>query len=168
MKHTKLMMGIFLIPMMLQADWFYKMIGYECNQDQKSVSVIYQGAYNEVGEKMIAEKSSTQWDFSSFVNIKDSKTKGRYKTITNECKIDDQTYKVSFSLIPGNSNPQGRCGAWTTAWASIENKNKEYLQHHSFEGDCHDMERPITTKVTFDTTTKTLKFEESDFNGFYK
>lgn len=44
------------------ADFFYKLVGYECDKKADAVILTYAGAYNEAGKEMRKNKGPRQWD----------------------------------------------------------------------------------------------------------
>jgi hypothetical protein len=150
------------------ADWFYKLAGYTCDAKNNQLLLTYDGAYNEEGEAMLAHKTKTQWDPWSLVTTTDDgdHIKSR-KTAHGSCKLSDGIYQVEIRPVPGNSNIQGRCGAWATAGARVMKGNKAIYSISSFESDCLDTDTPVTTRVVIQAG-KPAEVRTVKGNDFYK
>ncbi len=130
------------------ADWFYRLVGFECNQQSDQLVVRYRGAYNEEGKAMVEGKTKTEWNPGELIaSMKDDDHIGELTTINAVCRLKHSTYQLSFGPTPGNFNIQGSCGAVVTAWVEIRRGKKVVLPRHEMEGDCHDSEAPVTTEI---------------------
>ena len=159
---------LFIASMSLHADNFYVLVGYTCDNKNDQLLLTYDGAYNEDGEAMLKNKRKTQWDPWTLVTIKDDDYIGHLKTVHGKCRLSDGTYDIVISPSPGNFNVQGRCGAWMTAGAIVKKGKRTIYSISRFDSDCHDMDSPITTKVTIrvghaEPEVSTIKWE-----NFYK
>lgn len=151
------------------ADWFYKLVGYECDSKSNSIIIIYQGAYNEDGVVMIKNKSSQQWDPDELIeSMKDQDHIGSLKTIKRKCKLKDGIYTISIGPVPGNSNIQGQCGAWITAWAEVKRGSKVVLPRYTFEAWCDDTQTPVTTAITIKAGNNRPIIKTIPWDEFYK
>lgn len=134
------------------ADFFHKLVGYECDTKANSVILTYSGAYNEAGRKMIKGKGRRQWDPWSLI-AKDKKNKnhiGSLKTVHGQCRLRDGIYTITIGALPGNANLQGKCGGFMSAWAEVRRNSKTVLPRHAFEyGDCH-VTQPVTTRIVIE------------------
>jgi hypothetical protein len=146
----KLLVTLLLITTSIsaQADEFYVLVGYTCDTKSDQLLLTYDGAYNEDGKAMLKNKRQTQWDPWALVTAKDEDHIGSVNTIHEKCQLSDGTYDVAISPSPGNFNVQGRCGAWITASAAVKKGNTTIYSIPAFENDCHDMDSPVTTRVT--------------------
>ena len=150
------------------ADSFYVLVGYVCDNKQDQLIVTYDGAYNEEGEAMVANKRDTQWDPWNLVTAKDDDHIGSLKTVKRKCRLSDGTYSIAITPSPGNFNVQGRCGAWMTASAIVRKGNRTVHAVPRFENDCHDSDSPIITRVTIKPRTATAEVSTVRWNDFYK
>ncbi len=94
------------------ADFFYKLVGYECDEKANAVILTYTGARNGAGKKMMKNKGPQQWDPWSLI-VKDKKNRnyiGSHKTVNSQCKLSDGIYEITIGPLPGNANLQGMCG----------------------------------------------------------
>lgn len=129
--------GVLFAPICLSADSFYTLVGYECENDR--LTLTYDGAYNEDGKKMVANKRDTQWDPKKLVTIEETEEYARIVDTTSvkaECVLSDGVYQIELFPYPGNSNIQGLCGAWMGAKAKVIKDNKT-LYENIFSEDCH-------------------------------
>lgn len=132
------------------ADWFYRLVGYTCDEANDHLLVYYIGAYNEKGAAMRDAKGPDAWDPSEFIaSMKDDDHIGELRTVDRMCKLKHGNYQIRFGAKPGNYNIQGRCGAVVAAWVEVRRENKSVLPRYEFEGDCQDMTTPITTQIVF-------------------
>lgn len=152
------------------ADFFYKLVGYECDEKADAVVLTYTGAYNEDGEKMMKNKGPRQWDPWTLI-VKDKKNKNliaSHKTIRGRCKLSDGIYDITIGPLPGNANLQGKCGAFMSAWAEVRRGSEIILPRHMFEiGDCHITE-PVTTKIIIEAGGKEPVVKKVPWDEFYK
>jgi hypothetical protein len=151
------------------ADSFYKLVGYECRKKANSITISYLGAYNEAGEEMMKNKGPQQWDPGELIeSMKDEDHIGSLKTIKRKCKLKDGTYTITIGPVPGNSNIQGQCGAWMTAWAEVKHGSKVILPRYNFEAWCDDTETPVTTAITIKAGKNKPIIKTIPWNEFYK
>jgi len=152
-----------------RADFFYKLVGYQCDKKAKAVILTYTGALNEAGRKLMKNKGPTQWDpWKLIVKSKDGNLIQSYKDIRKQCELEDGTYDVTIGPLPGNANLQGMCGAFITAWAEVRRGAELVLPRHSFEyGDCHSPQ-PVTTKIVIRAGNKELVVQKIPWEEFYK
>jgi hypothetical protein len=150
------------------ADFFYKLVGYECNEKTNSVILIYNGALNETGLRMIKNKGPRQWDpWKLIVKSKDGNFVRSHKTIHAQCKLSDGTYGITIGPLPGNGSLQGMCGGFMTAWAEVRRGTEMILPRHSFEyGDCNTSQ-PVTTKIIIESGSKKPVIEKMSWDDFY-
>lgn len=162
---------VLLIPLWVapaQADWFHKLVGYQCDQDSGQVVVRYVGAYNEAGEDMINRKGQQEWDPWSLITMKDDDHIGDLKTVEGTCQLQDGLYRITIGPEPGNFNIQGRCGAHISAWVEIQRGAEVVLPRYIFEGDCHDMDSPITTEIIVKVRSERPLITEVPWDDFYQ
>lgn len=160
---------IILSTSVAYADWFYKMVGYECDTKSNIITISFQGAYNEDGEEMIKQKSSRQWTPDELVgSMKDADHIGSLKTIKRKCKLKDGTYTIKIGPAPGNTNVQGRCGAWITAWAEVRHGSKVVLPRRYFEAWCDDSQTPVITSIIIKAGKKKPIIKTVSQDEFYK
>ncbi|WP_155274498.1 hypothetical protein [Vibrio nigripulchritudo] len=157
-----------LFPCLSYADNFTVLVGYECNQVSNEVSVTYRGAYNEAGDLLRENKTSTQWTPWSLIESMENNDRiGTLKTIEASCSLSGKNYQILIGPIPGNMNIQGRCGAVMTAWAEIREGNTVLVPRREFESDCHDYDTPVTTDIILDAKTGRIEFKTISKNDFY-
>lgn len=151
------------------ADWFYKLVGYSCDTKANTITITYQGAYNEAGEAMIKTKGPQQWDPGELIeSMKDVDHIGSLKTIKRKCKLRDGVYTITIGPVPGNTNIQGECGSWTTAWAEVRRGSKVILPHRNFEAWCDDSQTPVITKIIIKAGNDKPIIKTIPWNDFYK
>lgn len=152
------------------ADFFYKLVGYECDYKANTVILTYSGALNEAGRQMVKNKGSHQWDPWKLI-VKDRKNKnhiGTMKTVNGQCRLNDGTYEITIGPLPGNGNLQGKCGGFMTAWAEVRRGTETVLPRHDFEfGDCH-VAQPVTTKILIQAGGKEPVITKVSWDEFYK
>jgi len=98
------------------------LIGIECHKRNKTLEVVAIDSGNSPGRRMDVWQA---WDLLVF----DQKTSMLLKklAVQRSCKLGDDTFKVRLEGVPGNSNAQGRCGAFATAHATVwRNGRKVY------------------------------------------
>jgi hypothetical protein len=171
------MKGILAVAVMIlcitsnaHGDFFYKLVGYECDEKADAVILTYSGALNEAGKKMLKNKGPRQWDPWSLI-IRDTKNRdliASHKNINNQCTLSDGVYDITIGPQPGNANLQGKCGGFMSAWAEVKHGQEIILPRHSFEfGDCH-MAEPVTVKVVVETGGKKPVITKIPWDVFYK
>lgn len=132
------------------ADWFYRLVGYTCDDAKDQLVVYYVGAYNEKGVAMREAEGPNAWDPSEFIaSMKEYDHIGQLRTIDRTCKLKHGSYQIRFGATPGNYNIQGRCGAVVAAWVEVRRENKIVLPRYELGGDCQDMAAPVTTQIVF-------------------
>lgn len=159
---------LLITSLSVHADSFYVLVGYVCDSKADQLVITYDGAYNEEGEAMVANKRNTQWDPWKLVTAKDDDHIGSLKTVKRKCHLSDGTYSIAITPSPGNFNVQGRCGAWMTASAIVRKGNRTVHAVPRFENDCHDSDSPIITRVTIKPRTAKAKVSTVRWNDFYK
>jgi len=153
----------------VHADWFHKLVGYKCDTKRDVIILTYVGAYNEAGEDMIKTKNSQQWDpWSLIETMRDDDHIGTLKTVQGQCNLKSGRYIILIGPTPGNANIQGRCGAHIAAWASVRRGTMVVLPPYEFEGDCHDIEKPITTELVVQAGAKKPLVKTLSWNEFYQ
>ncbi len=151
------------------ADFFYKLVGYECDEKTNAVILTYAGALNEAGKKMMKDKGPQQWDPWSLIE----KRKGdnyisSLKTVHGRCKLSDGIYEITIGPLPGNANLQGMCGGFMSAWAEVKRGPEIVLPRHTFEfGDCHAAE-PVTTRIVIEGSAKEPIIKKVPWDDFYR
>ena len=170
MKSLLAIAAIVLSTTSAHADFFYKLVGYECDEKANAVILTYVGALNEAGKKMMKDKGPQQWDPWSLI-VKDKKNRnyiGSHKTVNSQCKLSDGIYEITIGPLPGNSNLQGKCGGFMSAWAEVRRGSDIILPRHMFEfGDCHVAE-PVTTEIIIEAGGKEPVIQKVPWDEFYK
>jgi hypothetical protein len=164
-KKTLVVAIILLSAATARADFFYKLVGYQCDSQEDAVVLTYTGALNEAGKKMMEEKGPQQWDpWSLVVKTEDGNSVLSHKTVHGQCTLQDGVYDITIGPEPGNANLQGMCGGFITVWAEVKRGAEIIWPRQTFEsGDCQATEpvmtnivirsgdkRPVVTKVPFD------------------
>lgn len=169
MKQTLLIAIIFLSASPVRADFFYKLVGYQCDAKADAVVLTYTGALNEAGKKVMKQKGPQQWDpWSLIVKTKDGNSVLTMKSIHGECQLSDGIYAITISPAPGNANLQGMCGGSITAWVDVKRGAETVLPRQTLEnGDCHVAE-PVTTKIVIQPRGKRPVITKVPFDDFYK
>jgi len=161
---------IILLTSTAYADFFYKLVGCECDEKANAVILTYKGGLNEAGKKMMKDKGPQQWDPWSLI-VKDKKNKNyidSYKTVTSQCKLSDGIYEITIGPLPGNANLQGMCGGFMSAWAEVRRGSEIVLPRHMFEfGDCHVAE-PVTTEIIIEAGGKEPVIKKIPWDEFHK
>lgn len=168
MHRLALLLLFILTPLPVLADSFYVLAGYVCDRKRDELRLTYDGAYNERGEAMVANRTATQWDPWKLVVAKDDDHIGSLKTIQAKCRLSNGTYAIEIAPSPGNFNVQGRCGAWMTAGAKVSKYNKIIYQIYRFSNDCFDMDAPIVTRVSMGPKLAKPAEISVGFDEFYK
>lgn len=140
---------LLLSPLAAHADWLHKLIGYKCDPKRGALVLFYTAAYDEAGEEMIKNKTSTQWDPWSLIVTEERDTHMYVittKTAKGQCKLRDGIYKITIGPIPGNHNLESRCGSYMSAWAEVRQGEKIVLPAYQFDPPCFD-DGPITTEI---------------------
>lgn len=153
-----------------RADFFYKLVGYECDEKADAVILTYSGGLNEAGKDMMKNKGPRQWDPWKLI-VKDKKNRnyiGSHKTVHGQCRLSDGVYEITIGPLPGNANLQGMCGGFMSAWAEVKRNSKMALPRHAFEfGDCH-FAQPVTTKIVIEAGGKEPVIKKVPWDDFYK
>lgn len=151
------------------ADFFYKLVGYQCDKKANAVVLTYTRVGDEANRKAVKNKASQQWDpWKLIVKTKDGNFIRSTRIIERQCELDDGTYDVRIGPLPGNGNLQGMCGAFMTAWAEVRRDSKIILPRHAFEhGDCHVTE-PVTTKIIIEAGDREPIIHKVPWDDFHK
>lgn len=157
-----------LVSISVHADAFYVLVGYICDKKQDQILLTYDGAYNDAGKEMVANKRDTQWDPWRLVIAKDDDHIGSLMKVKRKCQLSDGTYDITLMPSPGNFNVQGRCGAWMTASAEVRKGKNVIYTVRRFESDCHDMETPITMRVAIKPKSSSPSVTVVPWEEFYK
>jgi hypothetical protein len=121
------------IATLSHADELRTLIGYECDPASDRLTLSYVGAHNEKGTALVAQKSARQWDPWSLIEFgADGIVKSR-RTIEASCPLSDGLYSIELGPEPGNTDTQGRCGAFMAAWASVTRGGEVVLPHYAFD-----------------------------------
>ncbi len=170
MKSLIVLAAIILSTASAHADFFYKLVGYECDEKANAVILRYVGARDEAGKTMMKNKGPQQWDPWSLI-VKDKKNSSyiaSHKTIHGQCQLSDGIYEITIGPLPGNANLQGMCGGFMSAWAEVRRGSEIVLPRHAFEfGDCH-VAQPVTTKIIIEGGGKEPVIKEVPWDDFYK
>jgi hypothetical protein len=166
--------GLALVVILLsaapaRADFFYKLVGYQCDPKADAVILTYAGALNEAGRKMTKQKGPRQWDpWSLVVKTKDGNSVQSEKPIHGQCHLRDGVYDITIGPQPGNANLQGMCGGFITAWAEVRRGADIVLPRLTFEpGDCHAA-GPVTTRIVIEAGGKAPVVTMVAFEDFVK
>ncbi len=138
---------LLLLALPASADSFYVLIGFQCDSRNDTLTITYDGAYNEAGKAMLENKRATQWNPWDLVSMRDDDHIGEVKTVRRTCRLSDGVYEIRLWADPGNTNVQGQCGAHMSAGAEVKRGKHVLSRVPSFEPDCHDVETPIITRV---------------------
>jgi hypothetical protein len=127
MKHT-LALILASLSSVSMADQFYVTVGVECNKNKSELVVWFRGAWNEAGERAIANLGQHSWDAQKLVSFTQN-ADGRYsihrKTEISLCLLGKHQYTVDISpeMAPG-FHPEGWCATRIGAVATIKLNNK--------------------------------------------
>ena len=148
MLQTTALVLLLSLALPAHADWFYRFVGYTCDQANDRLVIHYKGAYNDEGKAMREAKSGNEWEPDGLiVSMKEDDHIGTLKTISRTCRLKHANYRVRLGPTPGNYNIQGRCGANVTAWVEVLRGKALILPRYELEGDCHDSSAPVTTEI---------------------
>ena len=151
MQRLLLLFALLVCSMPSRADSFYTLVGFACDKSMGRLTIHYRGAYNDDGAAMVQQKSNNEWEPGELIaSMKDDDHIGSLRTIQRSCKIGRAVYAISIGPTPGNWNIQGRCGASISAWVEVRRNGKVVLPHYELEGDCHDLDTPVTTEIGFE------------------
>ena len=169
MKSLLVIAAIVLSTTSAHADFFYKLVGYECDRNTNAVILNYLGAHNKAGKEMVQNKGPQQWDPWSLIDkMKDANHIGSLKTVHGQCELTDGIYDITIGPLPGNFNLQGICGGFMSAWAEVRRGSEIVLPRHAFEfGDCHNAQ-PVTTKIVIEAGSKEPVIKKVPWDDFYK
>jgi len=140
-------MLLLFLSLPASADSFYVLIGFRCDASADTLTITYDGAYNDAGKAMLENKRPTQWDPWKLISMRDDDHIGESKTMRRTCRLSDGAYEIRLWAAPGNSNVQGRCGAHMSAGAEVKRGKRLLSRIDSFEPDCHDVDAPIINRV---------------------
>ncbi len=150
MHKISVLLPLLCLALPAHADWFYRFVGYTCDQAKDNLVIYYKGAYNDEGKAMREAKSANEWEPDSLIaSMKDDDHIGTLKTISRICELKHAKYQIRIGPTPGNYNIQGMCGANITAWVEVRKNKALVLPRHELEGDCHDSSTPVTTEILF-------------------
>lgn len=137
-----------LLPSSARADGFRTLVRYECDKAGNVLAITYAGAYNEDGDRMVAQEGDDAWDPWSLLDIQDDEQGtrvSRIKSVSRTCDLGKASYRVTLSGKPGNMDILKRCGLAVSANVLIEQDGTTVFDS-ALEGDCHDGQ-PIITRI---------------------
>jgi hypothetical protein len=148
------------------ADWFYRFVGYTCDAKRDRLVIHYEGVSNEEGELRRSAARPNVWEPDSLIaSMKDDDHIGDLTVIEKPCKTQHASYLLRLGPTPGDYNIQGSCGAVVTAWVEVRRNGRLLLPRYELEGDCHDMDAPVTTRIDFagNARPRFTKMKPSEF-----
>jgi len=121
----------------------------QCDKRSDRLILTYGAAANGEGQRMMEKKTSTQWDPWTLIEGQDEYNIGSTTTVRATCKLSSGVYSIALGPVPGNTNPQGRCGAWISPWAEVRLGKKVVYPRADFESGvgCFFADGEITTRV---------------------
>ena len=128
------------------ADWFHRLVGYQCDTENNQVVLVYRGAYNGAGEEMIRNKGPHEWDPWSLSKTNDEGFFATRRTVRGHCVLADGRYDIEIGPAPLEQNISGVCGASMSAWAKVWKGSKVILDRYPFEVYCHPGDQ-VTTRI---------------------
>jgi len=131
------------------ADAFYKLVGYKCDRQSDRLVLTYDAAANGAGQTMLEEKTETQWDPWTLIQMNSEGKVESTNTVRKTCKLSHGLYSIELGPIPGSPNTEGRCGAWISAWAQVRRGKNVIYPRTDFESGvgCFYANGEITTRV---------------------
>lgn len=142
-----LLLLLMMTSLSASADSFYVLAGYVCDKKADELRITYDGAYNEAGNAMMANRRETQWNPWDLIVAKNETHIDSLKTVTANCRLSNGVYTIEITPSPGNYNILGHCGGWMTAGAKVFKGSKEIYSIGRFENDCIG-QKPIVTRVS--------------------
>lgn len=144
----RLMVGILLVLTVrpASAEFFHRLVGYQCDSKNNQVVLTYRGAYGAAGEEMIRNKGPQDWDPWSLSKTDDQGFFATRMTVRGQCDLKDGRYDIEFGPAPLDQNISGFCGANMSAWARVRKGLKVILDRQPFEVYCHPGDL-VTTRI---------------------
>jgi len=144
----RLMVGILLALTVrpASAEFFHRLVGYQCDSKNNQVVLTYRGAYGAAGEEMIRNKGPQDWDPWSLSKTDDQGFFATRMTVRGQCDLKDGRYDIEFGPAPLDQNISGFCGANMSAWARVRKGLKVILDRQPFEVYCHPGDL-VTTRI---------------------
>ncbi len=161
------LMATIATPLSSEANELHLLVDYECNKRENRITLTYLSAYDKKGEEVIRNKKSNQWSPEELIEVKDDNWVNA-KTVKRQCKLKDGIYEIKSGAAPGNSNIQGRCGAFMSAWVEIRRNSKTLLPRHTFDNSCRYPESLITNKIVIYSGSNKPMFTKVNLDEFYK
>ncbi|WP_457437655.1 hypothetical protein [Pseudomonas sp. TE3786] len=144
------MIGMLGVGNSAQADWFYTLMGYECDSANDQLIVYYKGAYNEEGSAMTTAKTKNEWEPDDFIqSMKDESHIGTLKTVKRVCHLRSGDLSAEFGAIPGNSDIEGMCGGVIVGWVEVKRGKAIVLKKLALEDPCQSGSSEVTTRIVF-------------------
>lgn len=157
-----------LLPSPARADGFRTLVRYECDAAANALAVTYAGAYNEEGDRMVAQAGDDAWDPWSLLEIRDDgegTRVERIKRVSRTCDLGAASYRVTLSGKPGNMDLLKRCGLAVSAHVLVEQDGTTVFDS-ALEGDCHDG-LPVITRIEI-VPGETPRVTRTPRDAFYR
>ena len=150
------------------ADVFQILAGFVCDTQNDQLVLTYDGTYTENGKAPGNYRQTAQWDPWTLVTVNNHDLVVATKTVHRQCKLSDGVYGISVFPVPGNYNTQGSCGAVMAAGMKVKRGKRLVYSINSFEGECHDADKPVTTRVIIRPKVKEPEVMTVNHDDFYQ
>lgn len=159
---SRLIFGILLLLAVAPAgaEWFHRLVGYQCDVENNQVVLTYRGAYNQAGEEMVRNKGPREWDPWSLSKRNEEGFFATRKTVRGHCDLADGRYDIEIGPAWLDQNISGVCGANMSAWARVRKGSKVILDRHPFEVYCHPGDL-VTTRIVIKSGGKEVLMKTS-------
>ena len=169
MKAVLTSITIMLSAAAANADWCYKFVGYECDPASNTITITYQGAFNEAGRELLKSKGPRKWYLADLTEyVEEEERIGSLKTMERQCELSDGTCTIWFRPVPGNASAQGKCGAWITGSVEVRRGSTTVLPRHQFETRCDDTEAPVITSIVIQAGVREPIIKTATQGEFYR
>jgi hypothetical protein len=93
------------------ADSFYTVVGFQCDQTKDALVLTYEGAYDFAGEELVRHKKPNQWDLWTLYE--------KRQTVQQQCSLSDGQYELSISIYS-----RGSCYDCFGIWVKVIHGSK--------------------------------------------
>lgn len=155
------------LPLQARADQPYLFVSVDCNKAKSELSINFESAWNEEGEKLVSEHKENRWHTWDLAKIETDK-KGKYvikrQVVAVSCSLENDQYVVTIAPeTAAGYNPEGYCAAAMGAQVQVA-LGKRKIAQAANDGCASD--GTVMKSITL-TPKKEPKYTEMDAFTFY-
>lgn len=126
-----LLISLWLFNGTATADEIVNYVKVECDAESDLIKIEYDQ------EERIIPKPPNLINPDDLVEYTEDEKFSGMKTAIKSCKLSDGLYNVTIGPRPDNTNPQGQCGAYISAWAEISHNSSKWGPYEFEDLECN-------------------------------